>query len=203
MTYTGGPLNELNGKMGISAPFKSVPVMKLIKIHNPKSKEELVDLIKWHSENICECGVVSKGTIEDFGRNLYKSQINYWGEFRYTLQQCIQWEYDLFVIQSLKGGINEKKAINQLKNSFQDLHFQEAEGFLDEELRIDIIILKNKTPVAGIQVKPSTFKLMRREVITFNKNANKKWNNPVFYLYYDENDNFINMGDLKNAIENL
>ena len=23
MAYTGGPLNELNGKMGISAPYKS------------------------------------------------------------------------------------------------------------------------------------------------------------------------------------
>jgi len=56
MAYTGGPLNELNGKMGISAPYKSVAVMKLIKQHNPKSKGELVELIKWHSENTCECG---------------------------------------------------------------------------------------------------------------------------------------------------
>jgi len=39
MAYTGGPLNELNGKMGISAPNKSVPVMKLIKAHNPKRKK--------------------------------------------------------------------------------------------------------------------------------------------------------------------
>ena len=44
MAYTGSPLNELNGKMGISAPFKSVSVMKLIRIHKPKSKEELVQL---------------------------------------------------------------------------------------------------------------------------------------------------------------
>jgi hypothetical protein len=76
MAYTGGPLNELNGKMGISAPFKSVPVMKLIRAHNPKSKEELVELIKWHSENTCECGVVSQGTVESFGKNLYDSQKN-------------------------------------------------------------------------------------------------------------------------------
>jgi len=45
MTYTGGPLNELNGKMGISAADKSVPVMKLIRKHKPKSREELVQLI--------------------------------------------------------------------------------------------------------------------------------------------------------------
>ena len=46
MAYTGGPLNELNGKMGISAPYKSVAVMKLIRYHKPKSKDELVELIK-------------------------------------------------------------------------------------------------------------------------------------------------------------
>lgn len=45
MAYTGGPLNELNGKMGISAPYKSVAVMKLIRYHKPKSKDELVELI--------------------------------------------------------------------------------------------------------------------------------------------------------------
>ena len=53
MAYTGGPLNELNGKMGISAPFKSVPVMKLIRIHKPKTRDELYELIKFHFENNC------------------------------------------------------------------------------------------------------------------------------------------------------
>ena len=42
MAYTGGALNELNGKMGISNPNTSVPVMKLIKTHQPKSRNELV-----------------------------------------------------------------------------------------------------------------------------------------------------------------
>ena len=45
MPYTGGPLNTLNGKMGISAPENSVPVMKLIRINHPNRKEELVEII--------------------------------------------------------------------------------------------------------------------------------------------------------------
>lgn len=203
MAYTGGPLNELNGKMGISAPFKSVPVMKLIKAHSPKSKEELVELIKWHAENSCECGVVSQGTVEAFGKNLYDSQIKYWGEIRYSLQDCIQWEYDLFVVQSLKGGIVEKRAIQELTMKSPNLTFQEAEGFLDEELRIDIIIKKSGNDVGGIQVKPLTFKKMRREVITFNKDANQKWGKPVFYLYYDDNESFVNTEELNAAIQTL
>lgn len=56
MAYTGGLLNELNGKMGISAPYKSVPAMKLIRALNPKSKEELVELIEWHSKTTCAWG---------------------------------------------------------------------------------------------------------------------------------------------------
>jgi hypothetical protein len=203
MAYTGGPLNELNGKMGISAPHKSVPVMKLIKAHNPKSKEELVELIKWHSENKCECGVVSQGTVESFGNNLYDSQILYWGEIRYGLQECIQWEYDLFVVQSIKGGVVEEKAIEQLQKMISSYTFIEAKGFLDEELRIDIIINKKEEEVGGIQVKPATFILMRREVVTFNKNANQKWGKPVFYLFYDDKEKFMNLDELVDLIRKL
>lgn len=196
MTYTGGPLNELNGKMGISAPSKSVPVIKLIRIHQPKSKEELVELIRWHYENDCECGIKSQGTIEAFGKNLFDAQVKYWGENRFSLQECIQWEYDLFVAQSLKGGIIETKAINLLNTTIPGYIFIEAEGYLDEELRIDIIIKHHNQEIGGIQVKPHTFKLMRQEVITFNKSANQKWGKPVYYLYYDEYEKFLNLNEV-------
>lgn len=203
MAYTGGPLNELNGKMGISAPFKSVPVMKLIRVHQPKSKEELVELIKSHFTSSCECGIKSQGTVEDFGTNLYNSQMSYWGEIRYSLQDCIQWEYDLFEVQSLKGGIIEKKAISNLQKVIVDKQFVEADGYVDEELRIDIVIKKDNQEVGGIQVKPSSFKLMRSTVITFNRNANQKWGKPVFYLYYDADEKFINFEELINEIKVL
>ncbi len=196
MAYTGGPLNELNGKMGISAPHRSVPVMKLIREHKPKSKEELAGLITWHSENTCKCGVKSQGTVESFGRNLYDSQIQYWGTHRYSLQECIQWEYDLFVVQSLKGGIIEKKAILELSKIFSKIRFEEAVGYLDEELRIDIVIKIDEKEIGGIQVKPFTFKLMRKEVITFNKAANQRWGKHVLYLYYDDRETFTNLNEL-------
>ena len=201
MAYTGGPLNELNGKMGISAPYKSVPVMKLIRVHKPKSKEELAELIKFHFENDCECGIKSKGSVEDFGKNLFNSQKAYWGENRFSLKECIQWEYDLFVVQSLKGGIVEKKAVKKLNDLLSDYLVSEAEGYLDEERRIDLIVTEKGNEICGIQVKPSTFRLIRREVITFNLEANKKWDKPVYYLYYDEDENFENLEELIEVIK--
>ena len=98
---TGGLLNLLNGKMGISAPYKSVPVIKLINTHKPKSYDELEALIEYHHLNDCSCGIKSQGSVYDFGKNLYDAQIQYWGEHKFTLEECVQWEYDLFIIKIL------------------------------------------------------------------------------------------------------
>jgi hypothetical protein len=201
MAYTGGELNHLNGKFGISAPFKSVPVMKLIKEHRPKSKDELCELIKFHHENNCQCGVKSQGTVEDFGRKLYETQLKEWGKYKYSLQDCIQWEYDLFVIQSLKGTLVENKALIELRKQLSEYSVIEAEGFVDEELRIDLIISLNGIDKCGVQVKPLTFKLMRESIIMFNKVANAKWGKPVHYLFYNEDGSFTNLEEIISLIK--
>lgn len=203
MAYTGGELNKLNGDYGISAPYKSVPVMKLIKNHRPKSKDELCELIKNHYENDCPCGVKSQGTVEDFGKNLFEAQQKAWKTYRYTLKDCIQWEYDLFVVQSLKGTVVENRAKKEVQTLLPLLIIDEAEGFVDEELRIDLVISKNGVETCGIQVKPATFKLMREGVISFNKNANEKWGKPVFYLYYNDSEVFTNLNEVINKIKEV
>ena len=198
MAYTGGILNQLNGKYGISAPHRSVPVMKLIKAHRPKSRDELCELIKFHHENDCPCGVKSQGSVEDFGQKLFEAQMREWGEYRFTLQECVQWEYDLFVVQSLKGTLVEEAALAFFQKNLAcvGLSVSKAEGYVDEELRVDLIVSKNETPLCGIQVKPLTFNKMREGVITFNKVANAKWGKPVFYLFYDENERFVNTDEV-------
>lgn len=42
---------------------------------------------------------------------------------------------------------------------------------------------------------------MRREVIAYNRIANSKWEHPVFYLYYDENETFLNMEEIISEIK--
>ena len=198
--YTGGPLNWLNGKMAVSAPNNSVPVMELIRNHHPRSRSELNDLIRYHYENVCACGVRSNGTIEDFGSNLYEAQKIVWGEYRYSLVECIRWEYGLFVCQSMKGHLLEEKAVSLLSDRILNLDCEETTGYIDEELRIDILVKRNQTEIAGIQVKPLSFRNVRENVIAYSEHANKRWGRPVYYLYYDEDDTFVNLEEVVNQL---
>lgn len=202
MAYTGGELNLLNGKYGISAPGRSVPVMKLIKAHHPRSRDELCELIRSHHLTDCPCGIKSQGTVEDFGRKLFEAQWAEWGAYRYSLQACVQWEYDLFVVQSLKGTVVEEKALAFFQKNLNcvGLKTLAAEGFLDEELRVDLVIEKDGQALCGVQVKPLTFNRMREGVRHFNQAANAKWGKPVFYLFYDEKENLTNTETVVEAV---
>jgi hypothetical protein len=202
MGYTGGELNILNGKMGTSSPNKTVPVLSLIKKHKPKSKDALVQLIEYHKLHKCECGIISKGTVKEFGEWLYNSQEKYWGEYKYTLIDCIQWMYDLFIVNSLKGEGMEEKALHLLKNKLEDYLIEEAVGYLDEELRIDLVIYdSNKNIICGIQVKPKTFNYMRDEVLFMQKKQNLKWGYPVLFLYYNKDESFNNLDSIVSVIK--
>lgn len=203
MSLTGGELNALNGRFGISAPHRSVPVMQLIRIHQPQSKAELVDLILHHAETRCPCGIVSKGSIDDFGKALYKAQQKAWGEYRYSLSTCIQWEYDLFITQSMKGNAQEKKLLNRLRKQLPQYTFSTSSSELDAEWRIDIVIERKGATVGGIQVKPHTFSRARPAVIAYQKSQHRKWEFPVLAAVYNTDSNWVRFEALVEQIKNL
>ena len=203
MSLTGGELNLLNGNQGISAPLRSVPVMKLIREHKPRTKNELVELIEYHYKNKCSCGIVSQGTVEDFGRNLYESQIRQWGKYKYSLEECKRWEYDLFITQSLKGNLIEDKAKKIISIQLPSLEVIDASAELDSEYRIDLVIKKMGIEVCGIQIKPHTFYYMRQNVVTFNYVANTSWGKPVYYLIYNEREEFTNLPEIVAKIQDI
>jgi hypothetical protein len=203
--YTGGPLNKLNGDMGISAPGNSVPVNALVKEHNPKSAAELEQLIADHVGGGCECGIVSQGKVEDFGRNLYEAQQEYWGEYRFTLDDCIQWEYDLFVLQMLKGRLMEDKCKQVLSERLgSEYTFEDTSNYIDEELRVDLEVLHFGEPIAGIQVKPTSFEGVRRNVQVYNRAANEKYDEQVLYVKYQyDSEEFTNLDKVVNEVRKL
>jgi len=201
MAYTGGELNYLNGKYGISAPYKSVPVMKLIRIHRPKSPNELKTLIEYHFKNNCKCEIKSKGTIETFGNNLYEVQKKEWGKYKYSLEECIEWEYNLFVINSLIGNKMEQEAIKKLNEKLSNLEIKESSDKEDEDFRVDLIVKNGNKIVCGIQVKPESFNFVRKNVIIFNRNANQNFSVYVYYLFYNDKMDFVNLDEICEKIK--
>ena len=191
---TGGELNFLNGRMGISSSENSVPVIKLINIHKPRSYEELESLIEFHYTHDCDCGVKSKGTVRDFGRNLYEAQLEVWGEYRFSLEDCIQWEYDLFIKNSLKGNLMEDKAVEELK-SVLDVGFcvRNSSGFVDEFYRVDVEVFFDNVLVCGVQVKPFSYVFMGEDIHKVNVVLNSGYCVDVFYLFYDDDCFFMNL----------
>lgn len=198
---TGGLLNELNGQMGISAPSKSVPVIKLINTHQPKSYDELEQLIEYHYLHDCDCGIKSQGTVRDFGQNLYNAQMTYWGKTVFTLEECIQWEYDLFIINSLKGSKMEMAAMNELQKIIPyQYEVKKTEGIVDENCRVDLEVIKDNMVLLGIQVKPCSYVFTNEHVQKSNDNKNLRYDHDVFYLYYDNKNVFVNIDEINNYL---
>lgn len=190
---TGGLLNVLNGKMGISAPNNSVSVNKLINIHNPCSYDELEALIEYHYLFDCDCGIKSKGTVRDFGVRLFESQLEFFGEYLFSLEECIRWEYDLFVKNSLKGNRMENRAVECLSRYLDGFEVCSSSGFVDEVLRVDVEVFCDGVLVCGVQVKPFSYVFMREEVKFVNCKGNSDYDGSVFYLFYDDDGFFMNL----------
>lgn len=196
---TGGELNYVNGQSGVSAPHRSVRVSDLVRYHQPRSCEELEHLISEHAYKVCDCGVRSKGTVEDFGDNLYEAQLSVLGFYKYSRAECRRWMYDLFVTHTMRGLFMELAAVECLTLVLPDCHVELASGELDEKYRVDILVSSGDF-MCGVQVKPESYKRMRRSVKEFNLNANKGLGVPVFYLYYNLNCDFVNLFEVVGSI---
>lgn len=197
MANTGGLLNILNEEKKISSAYNSVPIIKLIRKHKPQTKSELKELIEFHYIHKCECGIRSKGTIEDFGRNLYESQLEYWGEYKFSLNECIQWEYDLFITNSLKGEYMEGKAVEELKKILPSIFtVNEVSNVVDINFRVDVEVRWCDFLVFGVQVKPESYEFMSDDIKNINYALNSKYPVEVRYLYYNSDGVFLNIDDV-------
>ena len=203
MAYTGGLLNELNDKLMVSSARNSVPIMKLIKLHSPRSYDELEQLVEYHYRNKCKCGVRSKGTVRDFGRNLYEAQLDYWGDYKFSLEDCIKWEYDLFIVQSLKGELMEDCAVFYLQGYLPlECDVERVNGYVDTVFRVDVIVRWSSNVVCGVQVKPLSYEYCSDDVKLVNVEGNDRFGFDVLYLFYDDGE-FVNLCDVVDEIRGI
>ena len=88
----------------------------------------------------------------------------------------------------------EQQAINELRlwlpNSYDII---KSDEMVDEDFRVDLEIMHDNHTIIGIQVKPVSYKYSRENVKKYNHEQNTKYDYDVLYLYYDEDNEFINI----------
>ena len=149
----------------LSRPNKVGTVMALIRECQPKSFEEWQ---KWYFENAYTEGKapikITDEILNELGNRLYdkivSTVIPEWTEAfnQLTLQDCVDYIFNLTVNRTYDGFIREKSVIeDNLAKKFPNVKFEESEPEIDHAGDIDYLgWVGNKA--FGIQIKPVTAK---------------------------------------------
>lgn len=139
--------------------------MSLIRECQPKTFEEWEN---WYFENAFTDGKnsfkITKENLYELGERLYvkikEIVIPEWQEAfnQLTLQDCLDYIYNLTIHRTYDGFIREKSVVNDiLAKEFPDVSFEESNPELDHAGDIDYLCWINKKAF-GIQIKPVTTK---------------------------------------------
>ena len=202
----------------LSRPAKVGAVMALIRECQPKSFE---DWKSWYFENAYTATKnpqkLSKDSLTELGERLYTKITNFvipeWEEaFReLTLQDCIDYVYNLTINRTYDGYIREKSVVNDgLAKIFPNVIFEESDPELDHAGDIDYVA-KVGEKAFGIQIKPVTananfggYSLSERMKASF-KDFTEKYGGKVFIVYSLKGEiaNKEVIDDIQNEIQRL
>jgi hypothetical protein len=158
-------LNYATQTYQLSRPNKVGAVMALIRECQPKSFQ---DWEQWYFENASTDGKnsikITKESLEELGERLYikirEIVIPEWTEAfnQLTLQDCIDYIYNLTINRTYDGFLREKSVIeDNLAKEFPQVRFEESDPTLDHAGDIDYLgWVADKA--FGIQIKPVTAK---------------------------------------------
>ncbi|MBK7935678.1 MAG: MjaI family restriction endonuclease [Lewinellaceae bacterium] len=149
----------------LSRPNKVGTVMALIRKCQPKTIEEWEE---WYFENAYTDGKntfkISKESLNELGVRLHEKitevVIPEWQEaFRsLTLQDCIDYIYNLTINRTFDGFIREKSVVNDgLAKHYPSIKFEESPPELDHAGDVDYLGYVGEKAI-GIQIKPVTAK---------------------------------------------
>ena len=183
----------------LSRPNKVGAVMALIRECQPKSFEEWQ---QWYFEHAHTDGKtpskITKESLEELGERLYvkikEIVIPEWSEafHQLTLQDCIDYIFNLTLNRTFDGFIREKSIIeDNLAKEFPQVRFEESPPELDHAGDVDYLGWVGDKAF-GIQIKPITIKSnfgnysaterMKNSFIDFTK----QYGGQVFVIYSQE-----------------
>ena len=202
----------------LSRPAKVGAVMALIRECQPSSYEEWKD---WYFENAYTATKtpvkLSLESLTELGERLYDKIQTFvipdWQEAfsQLTLQDCIDYIYNLTINRTYDGYIREKSVVNDgLAKKFPDVAFEESDPELDHAGDIDYVAKVGKYQF-GIQVKPITananfggYSLSERMKASFN-DFTEQYGGKVFIVYSQKGEiaNTEVIDDIREEIERL
>ena len=158
-------LNYANQTYQLSRPNKVGAVMALIRECQPKTIQEWE---RWYFENAYSVSKtptkITPESLRELGERLYEKitevVIPEWQAAfsQLTLQDCIDYIYNLTINRTFDGFLREKSVVNDgLAKSFPDIIFEESDSELDHAGDIDYVA-KVGDRALGIQIKPLTAK---------------------------------------------
>jgi len=190
---TGGPLNFLNEAARTNSREKSVPVMALVAYHRPPHEEALESLIEQHCRlahsSQCPCGVKSRGTVTDFGNNLYEAQQTceaykqqYPDQRAFTRQECYTFMRNLFCVAPLRGLRQEETSVSVLRKAIPGIVVTLATRSEDFDYAVDYIVTHRGRDL-GVQVKPESF-FNKEDCVVLTKEKHARFRHPVLFHTY-------------------
>lgn len=180
----------------LSRPSKVGAVMALIRECQPASYEEWK---KWYFENAYTATKtpvkLSIDSLTELGERLFEKIQTFvipdWQEAfsQLTLQDCIDYIYNLTINRTYDGYIREKSVVNDgLAKMFPDITFKESDPELDHAGDIDYVAKVGKYQF-GIQIKPVSananfggYSLSERMKASFN-DFTEQYGGKVFIVY--------------------
>lgn len=156
-------LNFTSNTYHLTRPKKVGAVMEMIRECQPTSFDEWENFYFEKAFTKTKKPIkVTKEALEELGERLYEKitevVIPEWSEAfkKITLQDCIDYIYEVTLIRTYNGFLLEKSVINDnLAKLFPDIEFEESDSDLDHSGDIDYIG-KVGEHAFGIQIKPTT-----------------------------------------------
>lgn len=149
----------------LSRPNKVGAVMALIRECQPNTVQQWEE---WYFQNACAADKskikITQESLQELGERLYlkitQIVIPEWREAfdQLTLQDCVDYIYNLTINRTFDGFIREKSVINDgLAKEFPQVKFEESDPQLDHAGDVDYVA-KVGCKAFGIQIKPVTAK---------------------------------------------
>jgi len=189
-------LNYTSNTYQLTRPSKVGTVMALIRECQPTSLDEWESYYFENAYTKTKSPVkVTDEILQELGERLYAKLMEVvipeWTKAfkNITLQDCLDYIYEVTVVRTYDGFLLEKSVINDsLAKIFTDVEFEESEPELDHAGDIDYLGKVGKK-FFGIQIKPVTanatfanYKISDRMSASF-QNFEKKYGGKVFIIF--------------------